>query len=119
MSKIVVLITSQVAQGHAVGEAWQAAGAPGVTFIESYGLYRLQEHGKSSEVLPGVLSMLKILRDADAASLIVLSVVADSAAADQLIAVTEALLGDLQQPHSGLLFVLDAERVIGLRDHRA
>jgi hypothetical protein len=42
-----------------------ASKAPGVTFIESYGLRRLQEKSGSMEVLPGVMSMLEILRQSE------------------------------------------------------
>jgi hypothetical protein len=42
MPKLVVLITSHVEKALAMAEAWQAAGAPGVTLIDSHGLRRLQ-----------------------------------------------------------------------------
>ena len=41
MAKLVVLITGQVEEGHVIGQAWQAAGAPSVTLVEGYGLRRL------------------------------------------------------------------------------
>lgn len=117
MAKLVILITSQVGEGHAVGEAWQAAGAPGVTFIESYGLRRMQEASRSMEVLPGMMSLLDILRQNEETSLIVLSVVDDDTIVERLVRATGAVLGDLHLPHTGVMFVLDVERAIGVRDH--
>lgn len=117
MARLVILITSQVDKGHELGDAWYAAGAPGVTFIEGYGIRRLQEAARSTEILPGMMSMLQILRQNEETSLIVLSVVDDDAVADKLVEATTGILGDLLQPHTGVMFVLDVARAIGVRDH--
>ncbi|NWG15434.1 MAG: hypothetical protein HXY41_02250 [Chloroflexi bacterium] len=114
MSKLVILITSRTEDVHAVGEAWQKAGAPGVTIIESYGLRRLQEKSKALEILPGMMSLQEIMRESDITSVFVLSVVHDEQV-DALLAATEAVLGDLDQPDTGVAFVLDVERAIGIR----
>jgi nitrogen regulatory protein PII len=117
MSKLVILITSRIEEGHQIGEAWQQAGAPGVTFIESYGLRRMQEASKKTELLPGMMSMFEILRQQDETSLIVLSVVDNDAIVDKLLDEAKAVFGDLLSPHTGLVFVIDVERAIGVRDH--
>ena len=117
MSKLVVLITSRVEDGHRVGQAWRDAGSPGVTFVESYGLRRLQEVSGSQEVLPGLVSMLEALRQQEETSLIVLSLVEDDAIADHLLHITETILGDLLLPNAGVAFVIDVARAIGVRDH--
>jgi nitrogen regulatory protein PII len=115
MSKLVILITSRIEEGHHVGEAWQQAGAPGVTLVGSYGLRRLQETQKSSEVLAGMISLAQIFRETEETSVIILSVVDNDAVVDKLIEVTEHLLGSLMQPNTGVLFVLDVERTVGVR----
>ncbi len=117
MSKLVILITSRIEEGHQIGEAWQKAGAPGVTFIESYGLRRMQEVSKSGELLPGMMSMFEILRQQEETSLIVLSVVDNDDTVNQLLDATKEVLGDLLSPHTGIAFVIDVERTIGVRDH--
>jgi hypothetical protein len=114
MPKLVVLITPLVESGHAVGEAWQEAGAPGVTFVESYGLRRLQEAAGAAEVLPGMMSMFELLRRRDENSVILFSVVADDAIIDRLISATEAVIGDIGQPDNGILFTLNVERAKGI-----
>jgi hypothetical protein len=117
MFKLVVLITSRVEEGHQVGEAWQQAGAPGVTFIESYGLRRIQEASKSGELLPGMMSMFEILRQQDETSLVILSVVNDEAIISRLEAETQKIFNDLEAPNAGIFFVIDIERALGVRDH--
>lgn len=117
MQKLVILITSRIEDCHTVGEAWQAAGAPGVTLIESFGLRRLQQASKSLEVLPGTLSLLEILRDNDEIKSVTLLSVVEEPQVDALVRATENILGDLHQPNAGVLFVIDVERAFGLHDH--
>jgi hypothetical protein len=117
MSKLVVLITLRVEDGHRVGEAWREAGAPGVTFIESGGLYSLQKAAQTSELLAGAVSMLEILRQQEEISLMVLSVVEDDGIVDRLLQAAKDILGDLLAPNAGVAFVVNLERAIGVRDH--
>jgi nitrogen regulatory protein PII len=117
MSKLVILITSRVEDGHRVGEAWRDAGAPGVTFVESYGLRQLQKATRAQEVLPGLVTMLDLMRQQEETSLIVLSLVEDDTVVDQLLNIAESILGDLLEPNAGIAFVIDVARAIGIRDH--
>lgn len=114
MSKLVLLITPRLDASHEIGEAWQQAGAPGVTLVESHGLYRVQERTKSMQVLPGMMSMLEILRQNEEHNVMVFSVV-DDHLVDSLIAAAEAVTGDITDDNNGVIFVLDVERVLGVR----
>jgi hypothetical protein len=38
---------------------------------------------------------------------------------DKLIDVAQRTVGDLNEPDNGIIFVLDVERVVGLRNHGA
>lgn len=118
MAKLLVLITPQIEKGHHIGQMWQEAGAPGVTFVEGYGLQQLRTAEESIEVLPGTTSMLEILRQSNIASLIVLSVVEDAALVERLINVVETVLGNLYDPNKGIVFTLDVERAVGIRRHQ-
>ncbi|MHB8629375.1 MAG: hypothetical protein ACYDBJ_03030 [Aggregatilineales bacterium] len=117
MTKLVVLITSQVEQSHTVGEAWQTLGAPGVTLIEGHGLRHLQEAWKHAEILPNMFSLQRILRENDLSSVIVLSLLDDDTLVDRLITATEGILGDMTAPNNGVMFVIDLARVIGVHNH--
>lgn len=117
MAKLIVLITARAEEGHLIGEAWQEAGAPGVTFIEGFGLRRVQEKTRGLEVLPGMMSLTEILRQNEHTSLVVLSVLDDDTLAEQLLAVTERILGDLRQPDNGVFFIVDLARALGVFDH--
>jgi hypothetical protein len=117
MSKVVILITTRVHEAHALGDAWQAAGAPGVTFLEGYGIQSLREASKRVEVLPGMMSMLEMLRQHDENNMIVFSVIPDDAVVDKLVQATERILGSLEQPDNGVMFTLDVDRMFGIRNH--
>ena len=115
MPKLIVLITPQLEKGYEIAEEWQAHGAPGVTLIDGYGLFRLQETTKKSEVLPGMLSMLEIVRSRQNNNIMLLSVVDDSAVVDRLIETANQMLGGLPEPDNGIAFVLDVDKVVGMR----
>jgi hypothetical protein len=117
MAKMAILVTSRIEEGHRIGEVWQSAGAPGVTLIESYGLRRLQEASRSAEFLPGMISMLDFLRQNEETSLVIFSVADDESVVDRLLDATESILGDLTQPNTGVFFVVDVARAVGIRDH--
>jgi hypothetical protein len=117
LAKLVILITARHDLGHQIAEAWRQAGAPGVTFVESYGLRRLREASSNTEILPGLVSMFQILRDTDQSSLMLLSVVEDDATADRLLDVTEQTAGDMSAPDNGIAFVLDVGRTLGIRHY--
>ncbi|MBZ0298387.1 MAG: hypothetical protein K8J31_01545 [Anaerolineae bacterium] len=117
MPKLVILITPLIDDAHTVADAWQQAGTPGVTFIESYGMRRLQEATHNPEVLPGIMSMIELLRNREENSVTLMSVVQDSAMADRLIDAARQIVGDLNGPDNGILFVIDVERAVGLRPY--
>jgi len=116
MPRLILLITPRIEKAHAIGAAWDEAGAPGVTYVESHGFHTLRRHKQSVSVLPGVMSMFEIMRNNDENNLMIFSVVKDDDTVERVIAATEDMLGDLSLPHNGVLFVIDVARAVGLRD---
>ncbi len=120
--KVVVLITTQVESGLDIAQAWQEAGAPGVTVIRSHGLHTLQQELRTGSVeLPVVVvsmgaAMASLMDTAEERTEVILSLV-DDPLVDPLIAAANEVLGDLTEPNHGILFVLPVERAIGLRQH--
>ena len=112
MSKLIILITAHIEKGTEVAEAWEAAGAPGVTLIDSYGLHHLRERSKALE-LPLFVSMAQVMRQIEQTNQMLLSVVDDDVV-DRLIEAAGKVLGKLSDAHTGVAFVLDVERVIGI-----
>lgn len=120
--KLVILITAKTDQGMEVAEAWQNAGAPGVTIIRSHGLHTLQERVKSGDVeLPRMFftmsaALSHVLDSAEQTTLIFLSVMSEDMV-PKIVVATTGILGDLLTPDTGVVFVLDVEQAIGVRNH--
>lgn len=120
--KLVVLITVQIEAGLDIAQAWQDANAPGVTVIRSHGLHSLQEELKSGRVeLPRMVvsmgsAMAAILDSVEERGILFFSVVEDELV-DALITAANSVLGDLNEPNNGILFVVPIERTVGVRRH--
>lgn len=114
MAKLVVLITAQADEAREIGAAWKKAGAPGVTFVEGYGLQTLSRAAESLELLSGITSMAEILRQTTVNVVIALTLVEEDALVTKLMAETEARLGDMRAPNKGITFVLDVEQSLGV-----
>lgn len=121
--KLVILITAQIERGLEVAEAWQDAGAHGVTILRSYGLYTLQkaaEHGDIElprMVLSMASAMAHIIDSVEEHGEVILSAV-DDELVDALVDAASGALGDLTAPGHGVLLVLPLDRAIGVRDPR-
>lgn len=117
--KLVCLITGKIEQGFEIAQAWQAAGAPGITVLRTYGLFGLQNAIARGEVeLPLMVSSMaralaSLIANYEHDSTMLLCVCED-ALRDPLIAAAQAVLGDLTEPGHGILFVIDLERALGV-----
>ena len=120
--KLVILITPQIEKGIAVAQAWQETGAAGVTIIRSHGLQTLKDSVKSGALeLPLAMSsmvaaMSHVLTKTEEQGEILLSVV-ENDMVDALQQATSNILGDMSEPYSGIMIVLDVERAIGIHKH--
>ncbi|RPI99719.1 MAG: hypothetical protein EHM39_06035 [Chloroflexi bacterium] len=119
MPKLVLLVTSQIEKGVAVAEAWEAAGAAGITLIDSYGLYHLRQRSKGVE-LPLFVSMAQVMREIEQTNQTLFTVVDDDLV-DSLVEAARKTLAieSLDEPEAGIMFVIDIERTIGMRTRRA
>lgn len=117
MPKLVILITTRLEKGLEVAEAWEAAGAPGATLIESHGLHNLRERTKNVE-LPLFVSMAQVLRQVEQTNQTLLCVVDTDSMVDRMMEIAAQILGDLHKPNTGIAFVLDVERTFGLQPSR-
>jgi nitrogen regulatory protein PII len=118
VAKMLVLITAQAESAREIGAGWKAAGAPGVTFIEGYGLQSLRMAADSMEILSGTTSMLEILRQTTVNVVIAMAVLEEEAPIPAMLDVVERILGDMQQPNKGLVFVMDIEQALGISHFR-
>lgn len=111
MAKLVVLVTTRVEKTLALAEAWQKAGAPGVTLVPSHGFRSLQERTRKLE-LPHFVNLATILKQVDVTTQLLFSVV-DDHLVGALTEATRSVLRDPLTPETGVGFVVDVERLFG------
>jgi hypothetical protein len=115
MSYLVVLIVDNVDQYPAVLDAWEQAGVKGVTILESTGLARVREAIGHRDDVPLMPSIRNLLQSRESHHRTLFTLIEDETLIDRLIQVTEAVIGDLTQPYTGVFFVLPVVRVHGVQ----
>ena len=112
MYHMILLILNELEQCSSVLEAWDAAGAAGITILESTGYARVRRSAIRDDLplMPSIASLLKAREEHHRT---LFTVVDNEAQVDRIIEVTQAITGNLDEPHSGVLFVLPVTRVVG------
>lgn len=115
MPSLVVLIIDDVNKVDEVLDAWLAVGVSGVTLLDSTGLvHQLRKRGARDD-LPLIPSLATLLRGREESHRTVFSVVPDEFDVDALARATEEVLGPLDKPDSGILFIVPVTRAWGLK----
>jgi nitrogen regulatory protein PII len=112
MAHLVVFILDNLEQYPHILDAWDEAGVPGITILESTGLRQMQ--GLLRDDVPLLPSLRDLLISQELPHRTLFSVIEDEDTLERVIAATERAVGDFSRHHSGLLFVLPVTRVLGL-----
>lgn len=118
MTYLVVLVLDDPDLCTDVLDAWESTGINGVTILESSGIGRVRRAGLRDD-LPLMPSLHDLLRGEASYHRTIFSAVENQQQIDALIAATQAVVGDLSQPNTGLLFVVPLAQVIGLQKTKA
>lgn len=112
MAHVLVLVLENLRQCHEVLRAWEEAGAPGATVLESAGLAHLR--GALRDDLPLMPSLRDILSTHEVHQRTLFTVLEDEAVLQRVIEATQRVVGDFSQPHTGILFVVPVAFGLGL-----
>jgi nitrogen regulatory protein PII len=99
--------------------AWEQAGVPGVTVLDSQGSRR-EEGGRDD--LPLIVSLRTVLSSEESHNRTLFSVIDDEAVLERAITAAQEIIGDFTHRHTGILFVVPVSRAWGIlkvRPHRA
>ena len=113
MYHMVLLIVDSVEQCFPVLDAWEALEVGGITILESTGLGRVKKSGPRDD-LPLMPSLTNLLKGREERHRTIFTVVDSEEKVEQLIEATQKTIGDLNNAHNGVLFVLPVSRVVGL-----
>jgi nitrogen regulatory protein PII len=114
MYQMILLVLDNIDQCNSVLDAWEATGVGGVTIFESTGLGRMRKSGIRDDI-PLMPSLAKLMQTREERHRTLFTVVEGDEMVDRIVGITETLLGDLNQPHNGVLFILPVSRVVGLK----
>lgn len=94
--------------------AWEAAGVPGITILQSTGLGRARSTPGRWDDLPLMPSLRDFYEHDELFSRTLFSVLPDEAAVERVVQATIDTVGDLDQTNTGLLAVFPVIKVYGL-----
>jgi hypothetical protein len=94
-------------------EAWADIGVRGITILESTGVHRVRSRASSQDV-PFMLGFSRLLRTDQVGHNTLFAVVPTMDVVERLVTATEQIVGDLSQPHTGVLFTVPVTAAWGL-----
>ena len=113
MYHMVLLIVYNIEQCPTVLDAWDALNVPGITILESTGMGTIREEAIRDD-LPLMPSLADLFRAKEHRHRTIFTVVEGEEMVDKVVDKTQEILGSLEQPRNGVLFVLPVARVEGL-----
>jgi nitrogen regulatory protein PII len=113
MSYLVVLIVDNPDDCPHILDRWSESGVTGATILESTGMGRILRAGLRDDI-PLLPSLADFLDGRDEPHRTVLSVVEDQETVDKMVAAAQKIIGDLDDPHTGFLFVVPVVQAYGL-----
>ncbi len=94
--------------------AWDAQDVRGVTILESTGINRVLQRDAPSPIFGGFATLVGVNRTGNNTLFAVLE---SQESAEKLKSAAESVLGDLNQPNTGILFTLPLSAVWGYKNH--
>jgi len=113
MTHLLVFVLDNADQYPAILEAWESAGVPGVTILDSAGVGHIRAHALRDD-LPLMPSLRDLVPGREVNHRTLFSVIEDETVLRRVIAATQAVVGDFSRHHTGLLFVVPVTQVLGL-----
>jgi nitrogen regulatory protein PII len=113
MAYLVVFVLDNQDQCKDVLDAWDAAGIHGVTILESSGLGRMRLAGIRDDI-PLMPSLKNLFKHTETHHRTLFTVIGDEAQIDNIVNATKSVVGDLERPDTGFLFVVPVSHVFGI-----
>ncbi len=116
--KMILFVLHDPGKLSALLEAWEKAGAGGVTVLLSTGAGRIRQSASLRDDIPLMPSVSDFYERDESLSRTLFTVVKDEATAKRIRVATQEIVGDLEQPDTGLFAVLPVELAAGLEKKR-
>jgi nitrogen regulatory protein P-II 1 len=112
--KMILFVLNDPSKLHDLLDAWQEAGATGATVLYSTGMGRLHQSAALRDDLPLMPSLSDFFASDAELSRTLFTILKDDEMVNHVIAATRSVVGDLDQPKTGLLVVLPVDQTEGL-----
>jgi len=99
--------------------AWQEAGVTGITILPSLGMVGWQAKNALREDMPLFPGVEDFREHKEATNRTMFTLVENEELVDKVVAATQRVVGDLNQPYSGVLAVIPVARVYGIKQHNS
>jgi nitrogen regulatory protein P-II 1 len=117
MSFMVVMIVDDLDDCPVILDAWEAAGVLGVTILASTGLGHIRRAGLRDD-MPLLPSLSDLFESEEVHHRTLISVVDSQELVDKMVAIAQGVIGSLEDPHTGFLFVVPVIQAYGFGKHR-
>lgn len=114
MSYLVVLIVNNAEDCPPILDAWEQLGVKGVTILDSTGLGHVRRAGLRDDI-PLMPSLEDLFKADEVHHRTLFSVVETQEEIDQMVAAAQEVTGNLDDPHTGFMFVVPVLQAYGLR----
>jgi hypothetical protein len=95
--------------------AWETAGIGGVTVLASTGLGKLRQNALLRDDFPLIPGLDDLFSHEEISSRTLFTVVDGETLVDKLVELTQQVVGNLDQPDTGILITMPVSRVYGLK----
>lgn len=109
----IVFVLDNPDQCRDILDAWENAGIRGVTILESSGLGRVRRAGIRDD-LPLMPSLSDLFMNSETHHRTLFTVVKSQSQIEAIVKATQSVVGDLEQPDTGFLFVVPVSQVYGI-----
>ena len=109
----IVFVLDNADQCRDILDAWENTGIRGVTILESSGLGRVRRAGIRDD-LPLMPSLSDLFINTETQHRTLFTVVKSQSQIEAIVKATQSVVGDLEQPDTGFLFVVPVSQVYGI-----
>lgn len=111
IAQILVLVFDQEELTPDILSAWEAAGVPGVTLVDSTG--SRHAHGDTRDDLPFVVSLRSVLESQETRTQLLFSVIDNDAVCQNAVSAVLKIIPDFEQGHRGIMFTMPVTQMWG------
>jgi len=95
-------------------DGWEQAGAGGVTVLPSIGFAKIKEKKALREDFPLIPNLESIIESTQDTNRTLFTIVVSQEIKDEIIAATIRIIGDLNNPNTGIMAVIPVSQAFGL-----